>query len=42
MTPDQVEALEPETYAAFVRHMQREAREVERAAARARQRRGGR
>lgn len=31
MTPAEVDALDNDTYAAFVRHMQREAREIERA-----------
>jgi hypothetical protein len=38
MTPDEVDALDDEVYAAFVRHMQREAYEIEKAS-RAAQRR---
>ena len=33
MTPAEVDALEPEVYRAFVRHMEREAYEIKRAAA---------
>ena len=36
MTPDQVDALDPDCYTAFVRHMQREAHEMEKAAKRRR------
>ena len=36
MTPDQVEALDDDTYQAFIRHMQREAFELEKAAKRRR------
>jgi hypothetical protein len=35
MTPAQVDELDDETYAGFVRYMAREARELERAAAEA-------
>ncbi len=31
MTPSEVDALDDETYAAFVRYMEREAREIEKA-----------
>jgi len=34
MTPTEVEELDDETYAAFVRHMRREAAELERASKR--------
>jgi hypothetical protein len=34
MTPDEVDALDDDTYAAFVRLMQREAREIEKASRR--------
>ena len=36
MTPAQVDELDPDVYRAFVRHMELEAREVERAARRRR------
>lgn len=36
MTPDEVDALDDDTYQAFIRHMQREAHEVEKAAKRRR------
>lgn len=39
MTPEQVDALDDDVYLAFVRHMEREAREVEKAAADAKRRR---
>jgi hypothetical protein len=35
MKPSEVEALDDDVYAAFVQHMEREARELERAAAQA-------
>ena len=34
MTPAEVDELDTETYAVFVEHMQREAREIERASKR--------
>jgi hypothetical protein len=36
MSPEQVDALDNDTYAAFIRHMQREARELAKAASRRR------
>lgn len=36
MTPDQVDALDDATYLAFIRFMQREAREIQKAAAKRR------
>jgi hypothetical protein len=38
MTPDQVDALDDDVYLAFIRHMEREAVEIEKASARARRR----
>lgn len=34
MTPDEVDALDDDVYTAFVRYMQREAREIEKASKR--------
>jgi hypothetical protein len=36
MTPEQVDALDDDTYTAFIRHMQREAHELAKAARRRR------